>query len=84
MAKFWPHYRHVPDLGFSLALHVYTIHREISSSPVIVENSWPNFGHFAVTAVRVELPLWTCTLHSLPASASLYMAVSLMATPPPL
>ena len=54
MAKFWPHYGHVPDLGFSPSLHVYTIHREISSPPLIVGNSWPNFGHFAVAAVRVH------------------------------
>ncbi len=38
-------YRHVLDLGFSPASHVSTIHREISSSPLIVGNSWPNFGH---------------------------------------
>ena len=41
--KLWPQYRHAPDLGFSPALHAYTIHREISSSSLIVENSWPNF-----------------------------------------
>ena len=40
-----PRYRHVLDLGFSPAPHVSTIHREISSSPLIVGNSWPNFGH---------------------------------------
>ncbi len=38
------HYRHVLHLGFCLAQHVSTIHREISSPFLIIGNSWPNFG----------------------------------------
>ena len=38
--------------------------------PLIVGSSWPNFGHLAVAAVCVHLPLLTCELHGLPASTS--------------
>ncbi len=60
--KLWPQYRHAPDLGFSPALHAYTIHREISSSSLIVENSWPNFG-------------LSIDVHQTPALAPLYVSI---------
>ena len=45
MAKFWPQYRHAPDLGSSPALRVYTIHLEISELSTTRREFKANFGH---------------------------------------